>query len=180
MPFQALPPQSRTFGPIRTLSRISQSGRTLRRTSAAGRNVPWLLDQLVHRVATKKNDTRVLPGLDSTLGKCSYWGPEECFSGQWCYLSASMWLSLPTLQEETFLLFVSLIYIERQALGTFIIEGMWELTWVRAPGGATGKSQAALGEWHLEGVVRVTYVLTCTFTDSEYILNIRMRRLSFR
>ena len=49
-------------------------------------------------------------------------------------------------QEETFLLFFSLIYIERQALGTFIIEGMWQLTGVRAPGRATGKSQAALGE----------------------------------
>jgi hypothetical protein len=55
-------PKTETFGPIRTFSRISQSGRILKRTSAAGRNVPWLLDQLVHRVATKKNDTRVLPG----------------------------------------------------------------------------------------------------------------------
>ena len=39
----------------------------------------------------------VLQGLDSTHGKCYYWGPEECFSRQWCYLSASMRLLLPTL-----------------------------------------------------------------------------------
>ena len=47
--FQALPSQSITFKLIRTFSRIFQSGRTLRRTSAAGRNLPWILDQLVHR-----------------------------------------------------------------------------------------------------------------------------------
>ena len=57
----------------------------------------WLLDQLVQRVATKKNATRVLHGLDSTHGKCYYWGGEECFSGQWCYISASMRLLLQTL-----------------------------------------------------------------------------------
>ena len=60
---------------------------------------PWLLDQLVQRVATKKNGTRVLQGLDSTHGKCYYWGPEECFSEQCCYLSASMRLLLPTLVQ---------------------------------------------------------------------------------
>ena len=61
---------------------------------------PWLLDQLVQGVATKKNATRVLQGLYSTHGKCYYWGPEECFSWQWCYLSASMRLLLTPLQPR--------------------------------------------------------------------------------
>ena len=39
-------------GPSRTLSRISQSGKTLRRTSGACRIFRWILDKLVHRVAT--------------------------------------------------------------------------------------------------------------------------------
>ena len=59
-----------------------------------GINVPQILDQLVHTEETKKDDTRVLHRLDSSHGKCSYPGPEECF---WCYLSASMQLFLPTL-----------------------------------------------------------------------------------
>ena len=46
---------------------------------------------------TKKSDTRVLQRLDSSHGKCSSPGPEECFYRQWCYLSASMRLFLPTL-----------------------------------------------------------------------------------
>ena len=71
--------------------------RTLRRFSWAGIHFPQILDQLVHTVETKKNDTRVLQRLDSSHGKCSYPGPEECFYRQWCYLSASMRLFLPTL-----------------------------------------------------------------------------------
>ena len=121
MHFQALPPQNRTSGRIRTFSRISQSGRTLRRTSGAGRSFPGLLDQRVHRVATKKNDTRVFPGLYSTLGKCSYWGPEECFSAQWCYLSASMRLLIPTLMR------MPLNMRCRTLKWRFHIKGFWTL-----------------------------------------------------
>ena len=35
-------------------------------------NFPWLLDQLVQRVESKKNATRILQGLDSTHEKCYY------------------------------------------------------------------------------------------------------------
>ena len=58
---------------------------------------PFLLGITLHTVETKKNDTRVLQRLDSSHGKCSYPGPEECFYRQWCYLSASMPLFLQTL-----------------------------------------------------------------------------------
>ena len=76
---------------------------------------PQLLDQLVQRIATKKNATRVLQGLYSTHGKCYYCGPEECFSEQWCYLSASMRLLLPT-----FLCAALHCYIKTNIVITFI------------------------------------------------------------
>ena len=75
--------------------------RTLRTTFGAGWNFPQILDQLFHTVENKMSDTRVLQRLDSSHGKCSYPGPEECISGQWCYLSASMQLLLPTLSWGT-------------------------------------------------------------------------------
>ena len=71
--------------------------RTLIRSFKAGIHFPQILDQLVHTVETKKNDTRVLQRLDSSHGKCSYPEAEDCFYRQWCYLSASMRLFLPTL-----------------------------------------------------------------------------------
>lgn len=77
LPFHDLPPQSRTFGPRRIL--------------------PCLLDQLAPRVATKKNGTRVLPGLGSTPGKWSCWRPVELLHRGWCYSSSSMRHLLPTL-----------------------------------------------------------------------------------
>ena len=71
--------------------------RTLRTTFGAGWNFPPIFDQLVHTVENKMSDTRVLQRLDSSHGKCSSPGPEECFYRQWCYLSAYMRLFLPTL-----------------------------------------------------------------------------------
>ena len=60
--------------------------------------------------SNKEDATRVLQGLESTHGKCYYWGPEECCSGQWCYLSASMRLLLPTLVAAThYTLFYSIL-----------------------------------------------------------------------
>ena len=50
--------------------------RTLRIFFWAGIHFPLIFDQLVHKVETKKNDTRVLKRLDSSHGKCSYPGPE--------------------------------------------------------------------------------------------------------
>ena len=67
------------------------------RTSGPGRNFPGPLDQLGPQVSTKKKATRVLPGLYSTHGKWSCRRPAECFFWCWCYLSASVRLSLPTL-----------------------------------------------------------------------------------
>ena len=43
-----------------------------------------------------ENNTRVLPGLDSPHGKCSYQQAKIPFYRQWCYLSASVQLLLPT------------------------------------------------------------------------------------
>jgi hypothetical protein len=77
LPFHDLLPKSRTFGPRRIL--------------------PCLLDQLAPRVATKKNGTRVLPGLGSTPGKWSCWRPVELLHRGWCYSSSSMRHLLPTL-----------------------------------------------------------------------------------
>ena len=83
LPFHDLPPQSRTFGP--------------------GRILPCLLDQLAPRVATKKNGTRVLPGLGSTPGKWSCWRPVELLHREWCYSSSSMRHLLPTLNSKLFM-----------------------------------------------------------------------------
>ena len=60
--------------------------------------------ELLQQAETKKNDTRVMQGLDSTHRKCSYWWPVEPFYRQWCCLSASMWLLLPTLAVQTLVL----------------------------------------------------------------------------
>ena len=49
-------------------------------------------------------------GRRCTHGKCYYWGPEECFSWQWCFLSASMRLLLPTLSGCIILLNICFPY----------------------------------------------------------------------
>ena len=79
-PFQLLPPQSRAFGPGRTCSRTFGPVRTSSRTFGPGKNWPCLVDQLLPRVQTKKNDVRFLPGLDSTHEKCYYQQPVETVS----------------------------------------------------------------------------------------------------
>ena len=75
------------------------TNQNLKNICLSGYTFSHILDQHVHTVETKNNDTRVLQRLDSSHGKCSYPGPEECFYRQCCYLSASMWLFLPTLDR---------------------------------------------------------------------------------
>ena len=58
-----------------------------------------LVKKVKEYVLLSEKNTRVLQRLDSSHGKCSYPGPEECFYRQWCHLSASMQLFQPTLNR---------------------------------------------------------------------------------